>query len=68
MNRLSGLLAAPETGMTSSPIQGLGRPPELREAPQWPFSTSTGASARPFFSERLSEGILLKPAQPLRHL
>jgi len=51
MNRLNGLLATPEMGLTSSPSQGLGRPPELWEAPQWALSNSTcpGANARPFF-------------------
>jgi hypothetical protein len=77
MNRLNGLLATSETGLSSSPSQGLGRRPEPWEAPQSPFSTSTcpGADARPFrlqcpaiLSGRSSERILLKPAQPLCHL
>lgn len=74
---MNGLLAGPEMELTSSPSQGLGRQPEVWEASQGPFSNRTrlGARARPFLSGRspeniflISDGVLLKPARPLRHL
>ena len=56
MNQLNGLLATSATGLPPSTGPGLGRPPELWEAPQWPFLASlcpAAPGAPPFFSGAL---------------
>jgi len=55
MNQLNGLLATSETGPPARG-PGLGRPPELWEAPQWPFPASAcpaAPAAPPFVSSAL---------------
>jgi len=56
VNQLNGLLATSETELPPSTGPGLGRPPELWEAPQWPFPASAypaAPGAPPFVSSAL---------------